>query len=114
MTPAEAQEALRPIVEWLHTANKDLRAQGEAFAEAAHEYRQAWSTEYMRAEGTQGDKKAQADLETSELRLAMEIADGYRTAALERVRSARQEISAIQSLMAAYKEEAAFARTGPQ
>jgi hypothetical protein len=114
VTPAQAQDALRPIVEWLHTANKDLRAQSEAFADAAHEFRQAWSAAYMRTEGTQGDKKAQADLETSHLRLAMELADGFRTAALERVRSARQEISAIQSLMAAYKEEAAFARTGPQ
>lgn len=114
MSPTEAADAMRPLAEWMHKANKDLREQASAYAEAAHEYRMAWSTAYMRAEGTQGDKKAQADFETSSLRLAMELADGFKVSALERIRSARQEISAVQSLLAASKEEAAFARTGPQ
>jgi hypothetical protein len=49
-----------------------------------------------------------------DLRHRRDLADGQRLAALEACRSRRTQLSALQSLLAAHKSEADFARTGPR
>jgi hypothetical protein len=92
-----------------------LRQAGVEFADAEHTYRRAKSLAYLDApDGTVAEKEAHVYGMVGDLRHARDVADGVRTAALEAVRSRRTQLSALQSLMAAHKSEADFARTGPR
>jgi hypothetical protein len=57
-------------------------------------------------------REAWVDSATAEERLALDMAEALKQSSLEAVRSRRQQLSAVQSLLAAHKEEAAFARSG--
>lgn len=91
-----------------------LRDQATEFAEAEREYRrgkgQAW---LVAPEGTVAVREAWVNENTADLRYRRDLAEGMRQAALEAVRSRRAQISALQTWLNAEKEEAAFARTGP-
>jgi hypothetical protein len=83
-------------------------------AESEHDYRKAKAIAWQIAPpGTVPMREAWVDAETAEQRLRLDLAEGSRSAALEAVRSRRQQLSAVQSLLAAHKAEAEFARTGP-
>lgn len=83
-------------------------------AQAEHDYRKAKAIAWQTAPaGTVPMREAWVDAETAEQRQRLDLAEGSRSAALEAVRSRRQQLSAIQSLLAAHKAEADFARTGP-
>jgi len=90
------------------------RSVGEyAAAEAA--YRQEKAKAWLTAPaGTVAEKEAHVNGSTAELRKQRDLADGMRQAALEAVRSRRAQLSALQSIAAAHREEAAFDRTGPR
>jgi hypothetical protein len=88
------------------------RASVEA-AEAEHAYRKAKAIAWMQAPaGTVPVREAWVDSETADERLALDMSEAMKQSSLEAVRSRRQQLSAVQSLLAAHKEEAAFARTG--
>jgi hypothetical protein len=91
-----------------------LRAHSAEFAVAEDAYRLAHARAYMSHDGPAHERKAAADLATSAERQRAHLADGMRQAALEAVRSRRAQISAVQSLLAADRTEAEFARTGPR
>lgn len=55
-----------------------------------------------------------ADVAVDEYRFQNYLTEGLMQAALERVRSLRGILSAFQTLANKTREEAAFARTGPQ
>lgn len=98
-----------------------IREQAHAYAEAEAVYRKAVAAQWLeapsspnRGEWTDNQRLAWVQGQTADLRRERDIADGMRQAALEAVRSRRAQISAYQSILAAEREEASFARTGPR
>jgi hypothetical protein len=96
-----------------------LKRQVNEFAVAEKEYRETRAEAWVRAKAALGEKALAKELEdavnsiSAGARQRRDIADGMRGAGLEAVRSRRAQISALQSLLAAHKAEAEFARTGP-
>ena len=90
-----------------------LRQAAVAYADAEHAYRLAKARAYLETEGTVAEREAVVYGLVGDLRRARDLADGERLAALEAVRSRRTQLSALQSLLAAHRSEADFARTGP-
>lgn len=113
MDLAELTAEMLRLSKLLDDALSYLRRQAVEYAEAEDAYRLARSKAILAASGTVDEKKAQADLETSEQRQRALLADGMRQAALEAVRSRRGQLSALQSVTAAYRAEAELARTAP-
>jgi hypothetical protein len=92
-----------------------LRESAFEAAHAEHDYRKAKAIAWNEAPpGTVPVREAWVDSQTADQRLRLDLAEGMRQAALEAVRSRRQQLSGVQSLLAAHKEEAAFSRTGGQ
>lgn len=91
-----------------------LKDQIRLYAEAERDYRKAKAAAWVNTEGTAKEREAVVDGQTAELRYQRDIADHMRQACLEAIRSRRAQVSALQSLLAAHREEAAFARTGPE
>lgn len=91
-----------------------LREAGIAYAEAEHDYRKAKAEAYLVTGGTVAEREAQAYGMVGDRRRSRDLADAGRVAALEAVRSRRTQLSALQSLLAAHRSEADFARTGPR
>jgi hypothetical protein len=90
-----------------------LREASRESAEAEHAYRIAKAQAWAKAPaGTVPVREAWVEAEIADERLALDLSEGAKQVALEAVRSRRQQLSAVQSLLAAHKEEAAFARTG--
>jgi hypothetical protein len=111
--PSLSVEALR-LSSLLDKGVQALRQASLEFADAEHAYRRAKAEAYLTSEGTVGEREAQTYAVVGDLRHARDLADGLRLASLEAVRSRRTQLSAIQSLLAAHKSEADFARTGPR
>ena len=92
-----------------------LREASVAYAEAEHAYRERKSMAYLETEsGTVAEREAHVYAIMGDFRRRRDLADGEKLAALEAVRSRRTQLSAVQSLLAAHKSEADFARTGPR
>lgn len=90
-----------------------LRDQARELAEAERDYRKMKSEAWLSAPaGTVPEREAWVDGSTADLRYRRDLADGLRSAALEAVRSRRTQVSALQSLLAAHREEAGLARFG--
>ncbi len=92
-----------------------LREAGRDHAEAEHAYRlqrgQAWALTSGRGLVV-AEREAQVDADTADARLVRDLAASLEKSALEAVRARRQQLSALQSLLAGVREETAFARTG--
>lgn len=126
MTPTEAVEEVRRLSGLIDGAVRSLRTEAVALADAEHAYRQAKAEAWVRCptdpDGTKAAdrawtsarREAWVDAETADLRRVRDIAEGTRQAALEAVRARRAQLSAVQSLLAAERAEAEFARTGPR
>ena len=91
-----------------------LRDAALAYAEAEHEYRLAKAKAYLTTGGTVAEREALTYEMVGDLRRDRDAADAVRLAALEAVRSRRTQLSAVQSVLAAHRSEADFARTGPR
>jgi hypothetical protein len=86
-------------VEALHSAGVDL-------AETENAYRLKKAKAWMTAEGTLSrEREAHVDAIVADLRLARDLADNKRSAALEALRSRRTQLSALQSVLAAARSE---------
>jgi len=91
-----------------------LRQAASDVANAEFDYRKAKAIAWQTAPaGTVPMREAWVDAETAEQRRSLDLAEGSRSAALEAVRSRRQQLSAVQSLLAAHKAEAEMVRMGP-
>jgi predicted nucleic acid-binding Zn-ribbon protein len=111
----EAIEDLRRLSRQLHGALDWLRDTAPDSADKERQYRKAKALAWVtRTEGTAAQRAALVDADTADLRYERDLTEKLERAALEKVRAIRQEISAYQSLMAANRAEAEFARTGPQ
>jgi len=94
---------------------KALVASAQEVAQAEHDYRKAKAIAWVEAPGgTVPVRESWVDSETAEHRMRLDLADGMRVASLEAVRSRRQQLSAVQSLLAAHKADADFHRTRPE
>ena len=90
-------------IELLVSSSKDM-------AHAEHALRKATATAWAQApSGTVPFKEAWVEAETADEKLALDIAESTRYNALEAVRSRRAQLSALQSIMAAYRAEAELA-----
>jgi hypothetical protein len=79
-------------------------------AEAEHALRKATAIAWAQApKGTVPQREAHVESETADLKRTLDLAEGTRYTALEAVRSRRTQMSALQSLMAAYRAEAELA-----
>lgn len=115
MNLAEAVKDVRRLSRQLDTGLDTLRDSAEEVADAERDYRKAKALAWVnRTEGTAAERAALVDADTADLRYKRDLAEGIRRAALESVRARAQQISMYQSLLSAHREEASFARTGPQ
>jgi hypothetical protein len=88
-----------------------LRDAAVAYAEAEHEYRTRNAMAYLETEsGTVAEREAHVYALVGDYRRARDLADGQKLAALEAVRSRRAQLSALQSILSAYRAEAELAR----
>jgi len=93
---------------------KSLVSAAHEIAEAEHEYRKAKAIAWTQApSGTVPVRESWVDSETADQKRRVDLAEGMRVASLEAVRSRRQQLSAVQSLLAAHKADADFHRTRP-
>ncbi|MCP5089669.1 MAG: hypothetical protein GY949_01965 [Gammaproteobacteria bacterium] len=91
-----------------------LVAYGKEYAIAEDTYRAAKATAYLaQSEGTVDYRRAKVDSLCTKERGARNMADAMHNAAREAVRARRQQLSAMQSLLAAHKAEAEMAAYGP-
>jgi hypothetical protein len=88
-----------------------LRDAAVAYAEAEHEYRSQNAMAYLETEsGTVAEREAHVYALVGDHRRTRDLADGQKLAALEAVRSRRAQLSAVQSILSAYRAEAELAR----
>lgn len=84
-------------------------------AQAEHEYRRGKAAAWTRhLSGTVPERQAAVDGDVADLRLARDLAEAGRVAALEALRSRRAQLSALQSVLTAWRSEAELARYGTQ
>jgi len=108
------QTEVRRLSDLIDEGIKALTKYANEVANAEYDYRKAKAIAWQTAPpGTVPMREAWVESETAEQRRSLDLAEGSRSAALEAVRSRRQQLSAVQSLLAAHKAEAEFARTGP-
>ena len=116
VTLEELAGEMRRLSSLLDKALVVLRSASGEHAEAEHAYRLSRGRAWAMTAG-QGmvvpEREAAVDAGTADERLARDLAAALEKSALEAVRARRQQLSALQSLMAASREEAALARTGP-
>lgn len=109
----EAAREMRRLSVLLDAGLETLRDAPQELAKREAEYRKARARAWVEnTEGTAGFREAQVDGQTAGLRYDRDIADGLMKAARESVRARQTQISALQSLLNAYRAEAEFARTG--
>lgn len=91
-----------------------LRRSTEQYADAEHVYRLEKARAWIETPaGTVAEREAAVNGATAKLRRDRDLAEGMKQAGLEAVRSRRAQLSALQTLAGAYREEAMLARTGP-
>ena len=118
MTPEEVAVEMRRLSALLDDALAYSGRQVKQYAEAEQHYRKARGDAWVKVRvelpnATVAERDAWVDAVTAELRQARDIADGMRQVGIEAIRSRRQQISALQSLLARDKAEAELAWYGP-
>ncbi len=90
-----------------------LRDQAHEVAEAEHDYRKMVAQAWLETpEGTVPEREAWVGGHCASRRRRRDLAEHMTRAALESVRARRGQLSALQSLLSAYRAEAEFVRTG--
>ncbi len=117
----ELTDELLRLSRLLDSGLQAMRDQAVELAEAESEYRHARSVAYISTPRetdvgkiAAGERDAIVDDATRKERHRRDLADGMRQAALEAVRSRRQQLSALQTIANALRTEMEFARTGPE
>jgi thiamine biosynthesis protein ThiC len=111
---AKYEEEIERLSKLIDQGIQALIAASRDMAEADHALRKAVAIAWTQAPaGTVPVREAWVESATSEQKLLSDLAEGQRVAALEATRSRRQQLSAVQSLLAAHKAEAEFGRTRP-
>jgi hypothetical protein len=114
MTPSELNDMLHAAAADLYEAHRLLEERVKSSARADRAWRLARAKAYARTIGTVAERDAEVELETGDKRYEAKLSEDLRVAALEGVRSRRATLSAYQTLVNLSREEANFARTGPE
>jgi hypothetical protein len=113
MTPGELVEMMLKASAELDEAQRELVQQTGHAAQKEHEYRKARAHAYLATSGTVAEREAHVDKSTGDERYAAQLAEGLSKSSLEAVRNKRTQLSVLQTVANAVKEEAALARTRP-
>ena len=114
LTPRDLIEAMLDASAELDSAQADLETKTREQARSENGYRKARANAYLGTSGTVGEREAFVDKATGQERYAAHLSEGLAKAALEAVRSRRTQLSVLQTISSAVKEELAMARTGPE
>lgn len=106
-------EELLKIHAELDKVQGDLENLTGEFVEAENAYRMAKAIAFLVAEGTVDAKKARVDIATEAERIRSHTAEGFKNAALERLRSLRAKLDATKALAYLAKAEV-HSLEGPQ
>lgn len=123
-TTADIAGQMRRLSDLCDKGVSALRQAAEEAAHAEQAYRQVkarcWveSAQLVHPETgkpeTAGAREAWVDGESSDARLGRDLAEGMQRAALEALRTRRQQLSALQSWLAAERAEIQMATYGPE
>lgn len=106
ISPADIVRELLKLSLALDQAHSDLVAASHDAAAKDALYRKTKATAYVRTVAkTVGEREAHVDLLCGDERHAAHLADSLKTAALERVRSIRQQMNCLQSVSNAVRSE---------
>jgi hypothetical protein len=108
--PADLVRMMIEAARDLEQAQDELIAATHKHSEADRRYRQARATAYLASSGTVGERESYVAKSCDEETYAAHLAEGLAKAAMEQVRNRRQVLSSLQSIAAAVKAEAEFAR----
>jgi len=113
MTLAELVAEANRLSRKIDAGVKALSQAARKAAEAEMDYRQAKSVAWVQQDaGTVPERQAHVDAKVSQQRFARDLAEGERLTALEALRSRRAQLSALQSVAAAWRAEAENGRYG--
>lgn len=117
MLSTEFQSNILDGIEALQCALGDQRASAKAHAEAEHAYRMARAKSFtsLVADGTKrtvDHTQAMVDIECDRQMLELRLAEAKHESDSELVKSLRQQLSAMQSLLGTYRAEAEAVRYG--
>jgi hypothetical protein len=113
-TLVEFAEEMKRLSRLLDAGLEIYREAPEAEALKERDYRKLRSRKWVDAEGTAKQREEWVDAETADARYDRDIARGLVLVARESVRSRQAQLSAVQTLVNAYRSEAEFSRTGPR
>lgn len=109
-TPLEVEREMVELTRRLDAAPKALKEYHNKMVEARAAYRRAYALAYKNAEGTQADRKAQAELETVEEWEALDRATVEYRYLSDTYDSLRTKLRALQSISSLMKAQ----MMGPQ
>lgn len=109
---AELNQELIHLSRKLDEAQTSLVGAVQEEAIAENEYRKARANSFLATSGTVGEREAQTDKTVADERYRAHLAQGLSKAALEAVRNCRQQLSALQTLAGAIKEEMRMSGVG--
>lgn len=118
-TVGEMVEDIRHLSRLIDGLIADAPALGQEAAVSDASYREAYSKALLEAKAddkrkyTNDEAKAFADLATIDARVKAKVAEAMLEANKQAIQARRTQLSAIQSIAAAMREEAAFTRTRP-
>lgn len=114
MTLAElAAEAFR-LSGKIDEGVRHLNTSATESANAEHAYRLARAEAWFEAEGTAKHREDAVNAATADQRKVRDLAEAGRQASLEALRSRRQQLSAVQTLVSALKSELEHSQYGPE
>ena len=115
MTPADMQKEMLRLCRLIDAGIDSMREGAERAATAEMEYRKAVAVAWFSTSTDMlaGQRQAEVNARTADLRRDRDIAEDMRVTAREAVRARQAQLSALQSLMNAHRAEAEFVRTAP-
>lgn len=114
MTVDELIDQGMRLVRQLEESHDTLMSVVEDLAHAENEYRKARALEWAGSRLSTAAAKAEfVNGATADLRDTRDLLEGRRKAGIEHGRNLRQQLSFVQTALNVKREEAAFARTGP-
>lgn len=103
----EIADVALTMMEDLDAELQGFEALGDDSAQKKNEMHKAKAKAFLRSEGKNAvERESQADYMWADERLASDLASNRREASLEKIRSLRQQLSVLQSIMSVRKSEA--------
>ncbi len=114
MTPSELTAEMVRLSRLLDDGIDAMRRFAREYADAEDDYRLARARAHAATEGTVDDAAMPSIWSRQRNVVPPTTPEAMKQAATEAVRARRAQLSALQSLMSAYRADAEFARTGPE